>query len=896
MKIYVHKKGKNFGPFTVAQLKGYLKARNFDQEDFACYDGATWVKLSQVPGVSETSRHPRKEPPPETQNRNTRAASNIRTKTRTEPQSVKTARKNRRKIYVLGSTAFASICLIGLAARFFISTDDSTSQSDQSGEALRNDSSNQKSFPESASFDPLPAAQKIDELLNAHLENENLDPNPLISDGLFLRRVYLSIIGRIPTILETNHFLNSTSQSKHSLLIQKLLSNDAGYTAHHYQFWADLLRIPTNIDYTLYYREWIKEEIRRNTPYDKLVRKLVSGHGLIFDNPAAAYYLRDAGMALDNMSNSVRIFLGTRLECAQCHDHPFDKWTQMDYFKMAAYTYDFDARMGVTKDSNRQKVYQDFGKRRNKAYAEATGLEDFPYIHDESKIDEWLNQPYASGFLERNKLSKEDFKKAALRGINARKKASDFDDPVSQTVNMLYGHISNVQVKHHQDKPLQLPHDYQYDNGSPGEIVTPGTMFGPEIPHFEDQTERKNAYADWLTSPENPRFTRVIVNRLWKRAFGHGIFEPVDNLTDRTEISHPELLSFLENLMQDLDYDIRAFQGVLFHTELFRREMHLEDHSPGMVFHFTGPLLKRMSAEQIWDSITTLILTDVDTYAPNRKRTQERIARTKAIYQSLEGRPIEEVLPRIREAGAQRRDMRAEQVEYEKKISSAYAQSNHELAKKLTDELKGKVRAMETKNRELVLVDLKDNQASPTMMMGSSMTNSSTNSSTMATNDRISQARPRKAPGNLDPNERRRWEDRERLSLRHFRDVVRQMARAVELESPAKRGHFLRDFGQSDREVIDNSSSHASVPQALYLLNSPMNVAIHNSNAFLGGLLAALNKPEDKIELIYRAMLTRMPSSREVERILSDYQTYGEETIEDLVWAILNSRQFMFIQ
>jgi len=416
-------------------------------------------------------------------------------------------------------------------------------------------------------------------------------------------------------------------------------------------------------------------------------------------------------------------------------------------------------------------------------------------------------------------------------------------------------------------------------------------MFGPEIPHLEDQTERKNAYADWLTSPENPRFTRVIVNRLWKRAFGHGIFEPEDNLTDRTEISQPELLSFLEGLMQELDYDIRAFQNVLFHTQLFRREMHLEDHSPGMKFHFAGPLLKRMSAEQIWDSITTLILPNVDTYAPNKKRTQERIARTKAIYQSLEGRPIEEVLPRIREAGAQRREMRAEQVEYEKKISSAYAHSDNELARKLTDELKVKVRAMETKNRELVLVDLKDNQANTAIMMGNSM-----DTTTMETNDRISQARPRKAPGNLDPNERRRWEDRERLSLRHFRDVVRQMARAVELESPARRGHFLRDFGQSDREVINNSSSHASIPQALYLLNSPLNVATQNSNAFLGGLLAALQKPEDKIDLIYRSMLTRKPNSSEMERVLSDYETHGEETIEDLVWALLNSRQFTFIQ
>jgi uncharacterized protein YtpQ (UPF0354 family) len=75
-----------------------------------------------------------------------------------------------------------------------------------------------------------------------------------------------------------------------------------------------------------------------------------------------------------------------------------------------------------------------------------------------------------------------------------------------------------------------------------------------------------------------------------------------------------------------------------------------------------------------------------------------------------------------------------------------------------------------------------------------------------------------------------------------------------------------------------------------------LSVAIQNSNAFLGGLLAALNKPEDKIELIYRSMLTRKPTTLEMERILTDYETHGEETIEDLVWALLNSRQFIFIQ
>jgi hypothetical protein len=895
MKVYVHKNGKTYGPYSVAQLKEYIRARNFTIDDLACYDGANWVKLSQVPGIEETSSNIGQQ----LDLHYTKPDGNltVEVQVKIDNQKVKPTRKSRKKNLILTGTLLASISLIGIFVYLFMGNgQDQIAHKNGSENELEDISLKGKPAPMFATFDPRPAARKIDDFLYANLEKFEVSPNDQISDEQFLRRAYLNVIGRIPSISEADDFHQSTSEDKHSLLVRKLLYNDAGYTAHQYQFWADLLRIPTGIDYTLYYREWIKDEIRNNTSYDELARKLVSGHGLIFDNPASAYYLRDAGMALDNMSNSARIFLGTRLECAQCHDHPFDKWTQMDYFRMAAYTYDFDVRMGVTKDSNRQKIYQDFNQRKWNAYIKASGFDDFPHLHNESKIGEWLSQPFAPKYLESNNLSEAQFREAAIRGFAARKKMAEFDEPISQSINMLYGHISNVQVKHHKDKPLQLPHDYQYDDGTPGDIVTPDTMFGPDIPILEDPTDRKNAYAKWLTSKENPRFTRVIVNRLWKRAFGHGLFEPVDNLTDRTEISQPELLSFLEGLMQDLNYDIRAFQNVLLHTDLFRREMHLEDHSAGMKFHFAGPLLKRMSAEQIWDSISTLILPGIDTYAPNKKRTLDRMARTRNIYKSLEGRPIDEVMPKIKKAGDQRRQMRGEQVNYEKQISAAYTSGDNALASKLTNELKEKVREMEKKNRDLVFVDLKEKYPDSPVMMGGAMMGGAMVSTTAETNERISKARPRKAPDSLDPKERKLWEDKERISLRHFRDVVRHMARAVELESPAKRGHFLRDFGQSDREVIENSSSHASVPQALYLLNSPLNIAIHNSNSILGAQLASLQKPEDKIDLVYRSMLTRKPNQPEMERILTNYQTYGEETIEDLVWALLNSRQFIFIQ
>ena len=137
-----------------------------------------------------------------------------------------------------------------------------------------------------ADFGPRPAAQKIDQLIDANLEEQKLKAYPRVSDEQLVRRTYLAIIGRIPTIAEADDFLQSNEADKHSALIHQLLASDAGYTAHHYQFWADLLRIPTGLAYTLFYQMWIKEQIAANTPYDELVRKLVSGHGLLFDDPA----------------------------------------------------------------------------------------------------------------------------------------------------------------------------------------------------------------------------------------------------------------------------------------------------------------------------------------------------------------------------------------------------------------------------------------------------------------------------------------------------------------------------------------------------------------------------------------------------------------------------------
>jgi hypothetical protein len=885
MKIYVHREGKNYGPYSVSQLKKYLHAGNFIKDDLACHDGANWVKLSEVPGIVETPEPVSKQPILTTKKLEATPKAAVNTKTKQE--SCKPVRKSRKKIYILSGALSVSICLIGFVSYFFWATShDPHVQTAYLGNVLNDNSSLNTTL-----FEPHPAAQKIDDFLNAHLKSEGLEPNPIISDDVFLRRVYLSIIGRIPTIVEANDFLHSTSQNKHSILIQKLLSNDAGYTAHHFQFWADILRLRVNVHWSHEYKVWIKEQIRINTRYDDLVRKLVSGHGLVFDNPAAGYYIRDTGMDLDNMSNTARIFLGTRMECAQCHDHPFDKWTQMDFFRMAAFTYGFDHRGG---NANRTNIHTALREEEEEAYRKTIGIEKFPKLKNEEEIDKYLAKSNITKFIEQLGLTKTQFRKLALRGIQARTAVEQKNESTYGSIGKLFNMTTYLQVRHLNDTQLRLPHDYQYEDGQPNDPVEPATLFGGSVTFTSDPMERKNAYANWLTGPENPRFTRVIVNRIWKRTFGHGIFEPVDNLTDRTSISQPELLDFLEDLMRELDYDIRAFQAVLFNTKLFRREMHGEDHPLGKTFHFPGPLMTRMSAEQIWDSIATLVLPDIDTHNPNRSKDLERMARMRATYHSLNGRPLEEVLPRMKKVGELRQKFLDEQRNYENDITSAYNSGNITKAKKLTEELKSKLKEMEKRGREIVLVDLKDGQA---MNSGiSMMMEQSAPAQEEVSHTRLLKAKPRKAPEGLDKNERSQWDKRERANLQEFRETAKQMARAVMLNSPAPRGHFLRAFGQSDREMIENAISDASVPQALYLLNSSLSVAIHNPNSVLGTQLIAASSPSEKFDLIYRSMLTRPSNDRETARILTDYEKYQDETTEDLVWALLNSPEFLFIQ
>ena len=176
----------------------------------------------------------------------------------------------------------------------------------------------------------------------------------------------------------------------------------------------------------------------------------------------------------------------------------------------------------------------------------------------------------------------------------------------NQALNESRGTGRYPKVTFDDKRKVTLPPDYKYADAKPKSVVKAAAMMGHACTPLPGET-RVQAYARWLASPDNDRFNKVVVNRLWKKAFGLALIEPLDDLTDTTVAVNPELLSHLEKLMVSLKYDMKAYLRILFNTSTYQRQPSHEEVAPGTAYHFTGPVLRRMTAEQLWDSFVTLI-------------------------------------------------------------------------------------------------------------------------------------------------------------------------------------------------------------------------------------------------------------------------------------------------
>ena len=593
-------------------------------------------------------------------------------------------------------------------------------------------------------------AAYADNLVLEKLRSEKQRPTRDVDDYTFMRRAYLKIIGRIPNKAEIEEFKKEMRGNKLKL-INKLLDSE-GYINHQLNYYSDILRIQnrlnnTNINSGFRYREWVRNEIRNNTPFDEFVQKLIASEGAYYEhgNEAIGFYLRDRGMPLDNLANTVQVFLGTRLECAMCHDHPFDKWTQKQFYEMGAFT-DGVSRVQYRENS---KLVGDFNRIVRNDKTEDVGT-----------LNQYRNY---------------------IRDI------------------MGYGLDDNLGKG-----SIKLTDAFMEDNAKPGDTLLAKAIFAPplEIEKTDTLPQSRKQFAEWITSEANPRFTTVIVNRLWKRAFGIGLIEPVDDMNDNTQSSNPKLLAYLEKIMASVDYDVKEFMRVLYSMDLFTRDSVKDDHKGVETFYFAGPPLQRMKGEQIWDSLVTLVYNDID--SPDRFPSN-----------------------------------------YDEKYQAVYDRYKEYTAQEIYDELKEYLANTEKPSRNLAEVVQQLN------------------------------------------------EEEGRYKGKQLKD--RDLIRSSYVGYPPPGGHLIRQFGGSDKALIENSNFEATTPQVLNMLNGFVEKRIiNNKNADFMKQMAQENRETGKIEDIFMSILNRKPTSTEMKLL----KKYIDEPngAKHIAWILMNSHEFIFIR
>ena len=184
-----------------------------------------------------------------------------------------------------------------------------------------------------------PTKNFIDQLVFANLKQISVPPSPVCDDTTFLRRVSLDIAGRLPTVAEAEAFLASTDPAKRDKLVDALLASP-DYADFFANKWTALLKnkrdAANDITANFAFHSWVRDSLLANKPYDQLVRQLLAATGTIADNPPVAWYKR-VKQPTEQLEDVAQLFLGVRMQCAQCHHHPFERWSQHDYYSMSAF-------------------------------------------------------------------------------------------------------------------------------------------------------------------------------------------------------------------------------------------------------------------------------------------------------------------------------------------------------------------------------------------------------------------------------------------------------------------------------------------------------------------------------------------------------------------------------
>lgn len=496
-------------------------------------------------------------------------------------------------------------------------------------------------------------ANFIDQHVLAKLAQLNLPAAELCDDATFLRRVYLDVLGRLPSADEVREFLDDASADKRTAKIDELLAHPA-----HADLWAlkfcDLLKAA---DFGVYadamsqehdaprMQAWIRARLVENTPYDELVARILTAtsregrsmeeyagevqalfEGYAPGRPDLARYAQRRTLDLfwqrrgsDGVKGAMQVahaFLGLRLECAQCHRHPHDNWQQEDLLDFANF---FMRVRTVGFQGDNEKKFAD-------------AAEFFRRYNDEGKSLEATVKQRKEG---EGKTHDEAAKKAKatidkLRPELAKLEKADEDAAEIARLRQEIAQAQEAQSRAEayrqetaeiEKRAKQLPEVARrlmqaecrlLPKGALAKVTsTLGTresqtfrLLGESaaVTPAEDADPRELVVA-WLRRPDNPYFARALVNRVWAHYFGRGIVDPPDNLSAFNPATHPELLQELADRFVAGGYDLRWLHRTLVGSRTYQQSSTPAAGAETDRTHYAFFPLRRLSAEVLLDAL-----------------------------------------------------------------------------------------------------------------------------------------------------------------------------------------------------------------------------------------------------------------------------------------------------
>ncbi len=388
----------------------------------------------------------------------------------------------------------------------------------------------------------------IDRHIFAKLRTLWLNAAPLCSDEVFCRRAHLDLLGILPTADEARTFTADGRADRRARLVEALLARP-----EFPEFWAlkwlDLLHADER---TLdakglrAFHEWIRGSLATNKPLDRFARELIAARGSTYAEPAANYY-RALRTPVERAEAAAQVFLGTRLQCAQCHNHPYERWTQDDYHDWTGVF----ARVSYQVLENK--------RRDNNDSHEFIGEQIVFLTNNASHTNPRTSKPAAPRFLGEQAA-------LAMAAPRSERRAPARREPA-------VGQRAEVE---------------------PGAPVQGEGDTAPDADELQELSV-------WLTRPGHPLFARAQVNRIWFHLMGRGLVDPVDDFRATNPASHPALLDALTAEFVRARFDLRHLIRLIMTSRAYQLDSAPAAGSEDDAMNYSHVVVRRLGAEQLLD-------------------------------------------------------------------------------------------------------------------------------------------------------------------------------------------------------------------------------------------------------------------------------------------------------